>query len=249
MEKQKYNILLLDDKPNTLVFLVKMISEISFIGSVSVLSDWKECLHTIDEMDIDILFLDMDLGDADIDGNTWISMLTNPPVTVACSAYSNYVYSSREVGIKYFIGKTPSFRVLEELLADVVLEVDRKTEKLKREVKQLEIKDVSGEEIIVQVQDILYALINNNILTIYLESGVIVSQMSLKSFASKLPIDKFAKPHNSYLISLAKIEVIRGKHIFLKNKSEDRKGDELLHITQEFAKEFRHKYEVFKQNN
>ncbi len=249
MEKQKYNILLLDDKPNTLVYLVKMISEISFIGKTTVLSDWKECLHNIDEMDIDILFLDMDFGDPDLDGNTWISMITNPPITVACSGYSNYVYSSREVGIKYFIGKTPSFRVLEELLIDVVYEVDRKNQKMKREVKQLEIKDVSGQEVIFQVQDILYALINNNILTIYLEFDVVVTQMSLKSFASMLPIDKFAKPHNSYLISLEKIEVIRGKHIFLKNKSKVRSGEELLHITQEFAKEFRHKYEIFKQNN
>ncbi|MCA5006125.1 LytR/AlgR family response regulator transcription factor [Sphingobacterium bovistauri] len=249
MEKQKYNILLLDDKPKSLVYLMKMISEVSFIGNTTVLSDLNECLQSIDEMDIDILFLDMDFGDVDLDGNTWLSMLTDPPVTVACSSYSNYVYSSREVGIKYFIGKTPSFRVLEELLKDVVIEVDRKAEKLKREVKQLEIKDVSGEEVIIQVQDILYALINNNILTIYLELDAVVTQMSLKSFASMLPVDKFAKPHNSYLIALDKIEVVRGKQIFLKNKSEDRKGDQSLHITQEFAKEFRHKYEIFKQNN
>ncbi|MBD1428496.1 LytR/AlgR family response regulator transcription factor [Sphingobacterium litopenaei] len=249
MLKQKYNILLLDDKLNTLVYLVKMMSEISFIGNIIVQSDWKECLHKIDELDIDILFLDMDFGDPEVDGNTWLSMLTDPPVTVACSSYSNYVYSAREVGIKYFIGKTPSFRALEELLNDVVLEVDRKAEKSKRDVKQLEIKDVSGEEVMIQVKDILYAIINNNILTIYLESGTVVTQMSLKSFASMLPLEGFAKPHNSYLLALDKIEVIRGKQIFLKNKSKSRKGDELLHITQEFAKEFRHKYEIFKQNN
>lgn len=248
MQKQKYNILLLDDKPSTLVYLIKMMSEISFLGQINVQSDWKECLHKIDELDIDILFLDMDFGNAEIDGNKWISMLTDPPVTVACSSFSNYVYRSREVGIKYFIGKTPSFRALEVLINDVVLEVDRKAEKSKREVKLLEIKDVSGEEVLIQVKDILYAIINNNILTIYLESATVVTQMSLKSFASMLPVEDFAKPHNSYLLSLDKIEVIRGKQIFLKNKSKSRKGDELLHITQEFAKEFRHKYEIFKQN-
>jgi DNA-binding LytR/AlgR family response regulator len=68
--------------------------------------------------------------------------------------------------------------------------------------------------------------------------------MTLKGFLAKLPPHRFAKPHNSFFVSLAKVDLVVRKNIYLSGS----RKDEVLHITQEFVLNFNRAYEVYKQN-
>src|SRR5690606_21911726 len=237
LRKQKYNLLFLDDKPKSLEHVLRIIPDISFVGEYIVESDPIQALNILDEREIDILLLDMDFGDHELNGLTWFRLLKDPPVTILCSSVAQFMYESREVGIKQFIGKLQGREVVNETLYDCALEVDRRAEKRRR--------DISGEDIEIKVKDILFARIDNNILTIYLKDKRVTTQMSLKAFAQKLPEELFAKPHNSYIVSLANAIVLKGGEITFVGKW-DHEG---IKITQQFAKTFRVKYEAYRQHH
>jgi DNA-binding LytR/AlgR family response regulator len=245
LRKPKYNLLFLDDHPNTLNFLLTNLPNIYFIGEYIVESDPMQAQKILNDLEIDILFLDMDFGDYELNGNTWFRLLKDPPVTISCSKFSDFMYESREVGIKIFMGKHSSYEVLYETLYDAAVEVDRRAEKRKRDIKEFEVRDTSGEDIRIIVDEIFFARIDNNILTIFLKDRRVTSQMSLKAFAQKLPEELFAKPHNSYLVSLGKIIMHRGGEISFYGGWEE----EGFKITQQFSKTFRIKYETFQQHH
>jgi DNA-binding LytR/AlgR family response regulator len=245
LRKQKYNLLFLDDKPKSLEHVLRIIPDISFVGEFIVASDPIQAQNILDEREIDILLLDMDFGDHELNGLTWFRLLKDPPVTIFCSSVAQFMYESREVGIKQFIGKLQGREVVNETLYDCALEVDRRAEKRRRDIQNLQLRDTSGEYIEIKVKDILFARIDNNILTIYLKDKRVTTQMSLKAFAQKLPEELFAKPHNSYIVSLANAIVLKGGEITFVGKW-DHEG---IKITQQFAKTFRVKYEAYRQHH
>lgn len=244
MEKLKYSILMLDDKPEDLGYLLELLRDVPYLEEPIVLSDVMEAFKLLQVQDIDILFLDMDLGQQDMDGVTFFSMLRNPPVTVACSGFSAYVYKTSERGIKRFYGKTMSVRAMDALLNELVAEVDRKNNLVVRDLQEISVLDVSGEEVQLELDDIYYGEINNNILTVYMEEGTVMLKMTLKGFLAKLPSHRFAKPHNSFFVSLAKVDYVARKNIYLSGTYKD----EVLHITQEYAPNFNRACAVYKQN-
>jgi DNA-binding LytR/AlgR family response regulator len=244
LRKQKYNLLFLDDRPESLVYVLNSIADISFVGEFLVVSDPIQAQNILDEREIDILFLDMDFGDHELNGNTWFRLLKDPPVTIFCSALSHFMYEAREVGIKHLIGKLQGHEVVYETLYDCALDVDRKAEKRRRDIDKLQIRDTSGDDVDVKIDEILFARIDNNILTVYLKDKLITTQMSLKGFAQKLPEELFAKPHNSYLVSLVNAIVLKGGEVTFNGKWEH----EGIKITQQFSKTFRVKYEAYRQH-
>lgn len=235
---------MLDDRPESLNYILALLSDIPFLEEPIVVSDVLVAFELLRERDIDILFLDMDLQHPDIDGIRFMSMLKNPPVTVACSGFSEYVYKTADVGIKRFYGKTMSARVMDELLEELVEEVDKKQSLITKDLQEIKMKDISGEEVLIILDDVYYGEIDNNILTIYMEGGTIVVKTTLKAFLERLPAHRFAKPHNSYFVSLAKIHAVIKKNIYLSGS----RKDDVLHITQEAAPKFNRAYEVYKQN-
>lgn len=245
MEKLKYSILMLDDHPESLSFILAQLSDIPYLEEPVVVSDVHVAFDLLRESEFDILFLDMDLGHPEIDGIKFMSMLSNPPVTVALSSFSEYVYKTADVGIKRFCGKLISIRTITELMEELVEEVDRKERKRARSIKTLEIKDVSGHEVQIKIDDIYYGEIDNNTLTLYMEEGTVILRSTMKAFLEKLPPQRFAKPHNSYFVSLEKIIMVHKKTIHFAGS----RSNESLNITQEAMAEFKHKYQIFKQNH
>lgn len=245
MQKLKYKMLMLDDKPDSLGFLLAMLEEIPFIEKPVLHSDPMKAFKAITEGDFDILFLDMDLQHPELDGIKFMAMLKNPPVTVACSGHSEYVYKTTEVGIERFHGKTMSSRLLGDLMKVLVKEVDTREEAARRDVTELLVRTLEGQDVIVKVSDIYYGDIDNNTLTLHLEEGTVATRMTLKAFLNKLPATNFAKPHNSYFVSLAKVDGINGKKVYLSQRGKD----ESVPMSQEFAAAFKHKYKIYKQNN
>ena len=244
MKKLVYHILLMDDKPDTLIYVLSMLNDLPFVSpSPRVISDIEEGYAYIRENEVDILLLDMDFGRADINGIKFFGLLHNPPVTVGCTSYSEYAFDRHEVGMDEYISKLISFKAFEKVMRRMADLVDAKVDRECREVDKLVLQDLTGKEIELGVKDICFAQVQNNITTVVMEHAQYSFKMSLKKFKSLLPANDFSRPHSSYLVALGKVTAITGRQVYLDSKQ----TNDPIPVSQELNKEFRHALELYRQ--
>lgn len=244
MRKLTYKLLLLDDQPGSLRYILNMLADLPFIAEPVLIDNLEEAFDYLKENEVDILFLDMDFRREDMSGIHFLRTLKNPPLTVACSAYTEFVFETVEVGIRLYIGKVISFNIFEEIMLDLVEEVDRKAEGERRDVKVLAFSDVLGNEISLVVDDIFYAEVDNNIVTVVTGDEEYKFKMSLKALQLRLPADAFVRIHNSFLVSLAKVVTVQRRQVYFSGQ----RSAVVLRVTQEYYKEFKHALMLYKQN-
>lgn len=246
MNKLNYRLLIVDDKPDSLVYILMSLQELPFINDeIKIVQNPVEALEYLKENEVDILILDMDLGDADIDGIKLARLIPNPPVMVACSAYSEYVFKANEAGIYTYFSKKISFNALKSKMENVIDMVDRKLELQSRDVKSLTIKNLNNEMIEIEVDQIYYAQVDDYIIDIILEEDIYQFRGRLRDLQANLPSAMFARPRINTLVNLAKVDLVRPGELYFKKP---RNGCS-IGLTRSYKENFRYQYEVYKQNN
>jgi len=246
MDKLNYRLLIVDDNPDSLVYILMSLKELPFINDdIKIVRKPIEALNYLKENEVDVLILGMDLGDKEIDGIKLASLIPNPPVMVACSAHTDYVFKANEAGFYTYFSKKISFNVLKAKMEDVVEKVDKKLQDQGREVKSLTIKDLNNDRIQIEVDQIFYAQADNDLTAIYLEKDKYQVKGSLGGLQTNLPAAMFARPRINTLVNLSKIDLLRsGELHFVK----PRNGFPIT-VTRSYKDNFRHQYEVYRQNN
>lgn len=246
MKKLSYKILIVDDKPDTLKYLKMLLDDIPFINKdVEVIHNSVEALQYLKENEVDILLLDMDLGPDDINGVRLAMMIANPPVMAACSAHTTFLFETEDTPICTYFSKKISFNALLAKMEELVEKVDRKFENQSRDVERVELNTLDGKPMVLEVAEIFYAVITNNILTVYLVSEHYQFKEKLTSFQAKLPAGSFARSRNNTLVHLGKVDLVRTSEIYL---CKPRHMEPLI-MTSDFKGNFKHQYEIYIQNN
>ncbi|VTR27816.1 LytR/AlgR family response regulator transcription factor [Sphingobacterium thalpophilum] len=246
MNKLSYKLLIVDDQPDTLVYIMMSLRELPFIDEeIKVIQNPVDALEYLKENEVDILMLDMEFSGADIDGIKLAGLIPNPPVIVACSAYADYVFSANEAGIYSYFSKKISFNTLKAKMQDVVEMVDRKYEQQSRDVKSLLIKNLQNVMITIEVDQIFYAEVEGDIVDIFLEREVHQFKGNLRALQAELPANRFSRPRKNTLVNLAKVDLVRPNEVYLMKP----RNDFCIVMTRSCKENFRHQYEVFKQNN
>jgi DNA-binding LytR/AlgR family response regulator len=245
MKKLSYKLLIVDDHPETLVYLKMLIDDIPFIHKdIEVITNSIDAIKYLKENEVDILLLDMELGPDDISGIRLSKMIANPPVMAACSAHTEYVFEAEETLICAYFHKKISFNALRVKMEELVERVDRKLENQSRDVQHLLMNNLDGKVIELPLADLYYASINNNTLTVYLESEQYQFHEHLNSFQSKLPAHSFVRSRNNTLVHLAKVDLVRTNEIYLRKP----RNIDPLSMTADFKGNFKHQFEIYKQN-
>ena len=210
MKKLNYRLLIVDDMPQSLVYVLMSLKELPFINDeIKIIENPIEAITYVKENEVDILMLDMDLSDREIDGIKLSKLIPNPPVMVACSAHTDYVFKANEAGFYTYFSKKISFNALKSKMEDVIEIVDRKLDRKNRDVKSLKIKSLEGEMIDIAVEQIYYASVENNTIDIFLEKEEYQFKGSLNDLQSELPSDRFGRPRNNILVNLAMVDLVR----------------------------------------
>lgn len=246
MNKLNYRLLIVDDDPDSLVYILMSLKELPFINDeISIVEKPVDALKYLKENEVDVLILDMDLGDTEIDGVKLARLIPNPPVMVACSAYSEYIFKANEAGIYSYFSKKISFNALKSKMEDVVEMVDRKRERQSRDVKTLTMKNLNNEMIEIEVDKIFYVQVYIDTIDIFLEEDMYQFKGSLRELQANLPSAMFSRPRINTLVNLAKVDLVRPKELYFKKP---RNGCS-IGLTRYYKANFEYQYEVYKQNN
>ena len=168
------------------------------------------------------MFLDIQMPQ--ITGIEFLKSLSNPPMVIFTTAYSNYALEGFELN------------ALDYLLKPISL--DRFMKAVNKALEQYDlINQESGSSsagadedfffvkadkklVKVRYKDILYIEGLKDYVIIRLEEGRVITLQTMKSLEDKLPSQLFKRVHRSYIVALDKINALVGNMIELTEKGQ-----------------------------
>lgn len=198
----------MDDEPLALSQLTAYIEKVPFLSLVAACPDTFSAMQTMDESPVDAIFADINMPD--LNGLEFIRSLSNPPLVVFTTAYSDYAIEGYKVNAVDYLLKPFSF---EELLA-AAQKVRHQYELIHPGSQQQETKEPSSFIYIkaghamnrLSTDSILYIEGLGEYVRIYTNTTdkPLTCLLSMRKIEEKLPKDSFLRVHKSYIVNMAK---------------------------------------------
>lgn len=207
-----------DDEPLALDIIKDYISQVPFLKLLKTFKDGISVIEYLASNNVDLIFLDIEMGG--LSGTQLIKSLQKKPKIIMTTAYRNYAVDAFDLNVTDYLLKPFSF---ERFLKAV----DKSYNLLKSEQihpsSDISDKDYffvksNGKMIKVRFDDILYIEGLSEYIIIRTKSANIITLQSFKNIENTLPDSGFVRIHKSYLVSLSKIDSIKGQNVLIANK-------------------------------
>ena len=204
-----------DDEPLALEILRKYIAKIYFLELKGTFTDPFEAKKLLEETPVDLVFLDIQMPD--INGIEFSKIINKRNTAVIfTTAFSEYAVEGFNVdAIDYLLKPIEYDRFLKAVY------------KAKEYVDYLSSQELQEGYIFVKsdyqmvkinLKDILYIEGLDDYIKIYLPQKSILTLMTLKTIAQKLPVKEFLRVHRSYIVPITRIENISKSKIKIADK-------------------------------
>jgi DNA-binding LytR/AlgR family response regulator len=219
--------LIADDEPLAHTLLSNYISRLKTLSVAGNAYNAFEVMDFLGENDVDILFLDINMPD--MSGLEMLKTLSNPPMVILTTAYSEHSLEAFELGVMDYLLKPIKFeRFLKAINRIIDLkksaiatpsvfssEINEKTEKTdKLNTDFIFIKDGTTNYKI-NFTDLLYIQAYGNFAKIHLMTQTLVVSMTMKQLEEDLPENLFTRVHKSYIVNIQKVSKIEGNFVFI----------------------------------
>lgn len=221
-----------DDEPFARKLIADDIAKIPFLQLKATCASASEALTLLQKQSVDLLFLDIQMPV--VTGIQFLKTLKDPPLVIITTAYEQYALEGYELEVIDYLLKPIPF--------------DRFTKAANRAYDQFVLEKAhtttSGfffvhaeyREIKILFDDVLYVEGLKDYVKIFLasQSRPILTRLNLKAMDAKLPPTTFCRIHNSFIVSLPKIDSIQKAQVFI--------GPNAIPIGEKFAENFANKY-------
>jgi two-component system response regulator LytT len=174
---------------------------------VDAYSDGRKLLEAFDKRPYDLLFLDIEMPM--MDGITLAKKLrerSDNIYIVFLTGHVEYALEGYEVNALRYLTKPVQEDKLREVLRFVM---DKSVSK-----RQLIIKE-DGEELLINVTDIIYMEAQNQYVMIYTMDGEHLVRYNIGDFESELEKDGFFRCHRGFLVSLSKVKKLQKNEVVM----------------------------------
>ena len=221
----------IDDEPLALRQIKSYIDRIEEAELVAMCSNAIEARQVLERESIDVMFVDINMPD--INGLDFVRSLTNAPIVIFTTAYSEYALEGYRLdAVDYLLKPFPfeDFKRAFEKASSVVELHKMRREKLSLE-SEIESADNEREKecdyisikadykvTLVKYNTIIYAESVGEYVRLHLNDGSTLTTLyRLKNMESALPSANFMRVHRSYIVNLSRVtSYTRGK-IYLDN--------------------------------
>jgi two-component system, LytTR family, response regulator len=194
----------IDDEPIALDVVKALISNVPFIELKATFTNPFDARTYLQQNKTDLIFLDIKMPD--ISGIDFLNDISNPPMVVFTTAYSEHAVKSFELdAIDYLLKPFSLSRFLKACNKAQELYTLRNKEEQGEETTYIFIKD-GYKQIRVQLDDILFIEAAGNYTKIYLEDDRTLStRVTLSDMQLLLPAKRFIRTHRAYIVARNKI--------------------------------------------
>ncbi|MBI5402253.1 MAG: response regulator transcription factor [Ignavibacteriae bacterium] len=219
-----------DDEPLALDIIKDYVSRIPFLKLIKTFSEGISVIEYLSSNTVDLIFLDIEMGG--ISGTQLLKSLQKKPKVIMTTAYRNYAVDAFDLNVTDYLLKPFSFdrflQAVEKAHTLIKSEQPHLTSE-STERKYFFVKS-DGKLIKVNFDDILYIEGMSEYLVIKTRNGNIITLQNFRNIEESLPDSGFVRIHKSYLVSLNKIESVKGQCVIISGKE--------LPIGNKFKKEF-----------
>lgn len=231
------NCIVLDDEPLALEVIKALCEKVPFINLAHTFTQVSKARKHLRKFPVDLIFLDIEMPDKN--GLEFYKSVKQDVMVIFTTAYSNYAVEAFNVNaIDYLLKpiELARFKMACEKAKDYFEYINSSAAKTQNSLY------VRSEYALVKIpySEILYIETMDDYIKIHTsENKTILTLMSLKKIAEKLPQNEFIRVHRSFIVTLSNISSIRGKTILL--------GDTNIPIGTSYKKEVEAVYSSKKQ--
>lgn len=219
------NVIIVDDEPLAQDVLETYIEKMPELHLVQKCNNAFEANEAVKNHDIDLMFLDIQMPQ--LTGTDFLRSLSNPPLVIFTTAYSNYALDGFELNaIDYLLKPISMDRFLKAVNKAVEqIQLKRKDEAPVHEAPVEEGPDyifVKADKKLIKVNfpEIIYIEGLKDYVIIRLDNSRVITLQTMKSLEDKLPTDKFKRIHRSYIVNIDKIDAVVGNMIEVSEKGQ-----------------------------
>ena len=210
--------MIVDDEPLSRDILRKFIKEVRDLELVSECKDAFEATHQLGQIEVDILFLDINMP-----GLTGISMarsLSNPPLIIFTTAYPQFAVEGFELDALDYLVKPITFERFMRSVAKYNRYVPKNPDDEFKESSfdhaYMFIK-VNKEQVKLLFKDILFIESLKDYIRITTRNFSYITYNRLSYMDEVLPENRFVRIHKSYIISISELKSYRSGFVTIGN--------------------------------
>jgi two-component system, LytTR family, response regulator len=219
--------LIVDDEPIACEIIESFISNINFLELSGVSEDPFQAMKILENKPVDLLISDIDMPG--VNGLELVRSLPSPPLIIFITAHEQFAVDSFELGVVDYLLKPVRFDRFLKAVEKARLQIDKTTKETS------DLKNKNNDSIFIKVgdkeskkdnlinlkySDILYIKANNDYLEIHTSTANILTYSTIKAIQEKLRPNYFFRIHNSHLVSIAAIKLIKANMVVLINGEE-----------------------------
>lgn len=215
----KIHCVIVDDEPIARKVLREFAGQVPHLDLVGEFENVAKLEAFLPEKSVDLIFLDIEMPKRS--GLQYLKTVqTARPLVILTTAFPKYALEGYELDIIDYLLKPVAFnRFLKAVQkAKEYLELRQAATTPLTLDSWLFVRSEKRIERI-EIRDILYMQSLGNYVTIYTTTKRILTYLTLKGLESQLPPGEFVKIHQSYLVSLSRIDSIEGNQILVGNKN------------------------------
>ncbi|WP_298740727.1 LytTR family DNA-binding domain-containing protein [uncultured Chitinophaga sp.] len=214
----KLSAIAIDDEPVALSVIRSHAGKVPFLEMTGYYTNAFEAMEHLNRERTDLLFLDIKMPD--ITGIDFLTSLSNPPMVVFTTAYSEHAVQSFELdAIDYLLKPFSLSRFLKACnKAHYLLQMKQQHTLTGYIPEYLFIK--SGyEQYKILLDDILYLESAGNYVNFVLKDRKLLSRISMQEALALLPSPLFTRVHRFFIVANNKVERIDRNYLYIQQAS------------------------------
>ncbi|KOY85465.1 chemotaxis protein CheY [bacterium 336/3] len=223
----KINCIIVEDEPLAQERAKDYVNKVPFLELLGVFDNALEALGFLKNNTVDLLFLDINLGNF-----SGIQLLENATITsqvVFTTAYQEYALKGYELQVADYLLKPYTFERFVQAVSRVQELVGNKQESLTSQKKFIFVKTEYRLEKI-NLEDIIYIEGMDDYRQIHTTTKKIMTLQTFTDLEKEIPSNIVCRVHKSYMVAIGHIESIEKDRIKIGNK--------LIPISDSYRKDF-----------
>jgi two-component system, LytTR family, response regulator len=225
----KINCIAIEDEPLALRKIKEYIGQIDYLNLLEGFNNAVDAIGFLKKNPVDLIFLDIRMKK--LSGIQFLEALQTKPKVIITSAYDEFALKGYELDVADYLLK-PFDRFVKSV-DKVYNQLDVKANN--NSTDYIFVKTESRIEKI-QIKEILYIQGMKDYLQIHTTDRKIMTLQTFRNILEILPPNDFIRIHNSYIVSISKIETIERNRI--------RIGKDLIPISDSYKENF---YSILKE--
>lgn len=218
------NCIIIEDEPLAVKKLVNYIDKLPTLNLLETFNSAVSAIGFLKANFIDLIFLDIEMKE--LTGIQLLESINTKSKVIITTAYEKYAIKGFDLQVSDYLLKPITFERF-------IQACDKVTQDLNQQINNEHCKIFVKTEYRlegIETSEILYIEGMGDYRRIVTLQKKIMTLQTFKELTDLLPVDKFCRVHNSFIVSLDKIEKIERNRITIKGK--------LIPISDSYGKEF-----------